>query len=285
MEKIWVLLILVLLVFPAIQKETSWVNVKPLDGDYVLAEKPIFNWAEWLQGNFQSGFDKYLEDHIGFRNIFVRITNQIDYSLFNIPRAEGVIICKEKQLIEYDYIRAYTGGDFLGEQMIDKRVRKLKFVQKYLKEEHNIDFVLVFEPSKASFYPEYIPDKYIEKSHSKNNYKTFVQKASDHRIRYIDFNEWFKQMKGTQDYPLYAPYGTHWSLYGMSFAADSLINYIEDIRQVDLNDMSIDSLEIEYTARKPDYDMGSAMNLLFRLPEKEYELFGKHQQNRLTFEM
>lgn len=260
---------LLVLVLPALQKEIGLFRVKPLDGDFEYAEKPGFSWSGWMDGTFQSAFNTWLEENIGFRNILVRITNQVDFSLFKMAHAEGVVIGKENQLIEYDYIRAYDGGDFLGEANIDKRIRKLKFIQEYLKAEHNIDFILVFEPGKASFYPEYIPDKYLTRKNPKTNYDYFVKAAHEYNVRFLDLNRWFMDMKGTKEYPLYPRYGTHWSEYGMSFAADSLIRYLEAVRQIDMNDVYIDSLTVELKARKPDYDMGSALNLLFRLPESD----------------
>lgn len=260
---------LLLLVLPAIQRETRIFRVKSLAGDFEYAENPVFTRTGWMDGTFQAAFDTWLEENIGFRNILIRITNQVDFSLFNLVHAEGVVIGKEKQLIEYDYIRAYDGGDFLGEANIDKRIRKLKFLQEYLKAEHDIDFILVFEPGKASFYPEYIPEKYLTRKNPKTNYQYFVNAANDYNVRFVDLNGWFMNMKGTKKYPLYPRYGTHWSEYGMSFAADSLIKYLESIRQIDMNDVYIDSLEVELRAHEPDYDMGSALNLLCRLPESD----------------
>jgi len=258
-----------MLVFPAIQKEYPIVKFKELDGDFILAEKPEFSKTGWYSGKFQAEFDKYLEEHIGFRNFLVPLTNQIDYSLFKQPNAEGVIIGKDDQFFEYDYIRAYTGEDFIGEKIIDHKIRRLKFLQKYLKQEKNIDLVLVLEPGKASIFSEYIPDKYLKKKIENTNYDCFVRKAEEYEVRYIDFKKYFKSLKGNTKYPLYAKYGIHWSIYGMSFAADSLINYVEQLRQIDMLDVYIDSLQIEKHARRPDYDVGITLNLLWRLSEEE----------------
>ena len=266
-EKILVLIIILLLIFPAVQKEYPVVKIRELDGDFILAEKPEFDMAGWYSGKFQAEFDKYLEDHIGFRDFLVRLTNQIDYDLFRKPHAEGVTIGKHDQFFEYDYIRAYTGEDFIGEKIIDQKIRRLKFLQEYLKQEKNIDLVLVFDPGKASIFSEYIPDKYLKKKIENTNYDCFVRKADEYKVRYIDFNKYFKLLKGNTKYPLYPKYGIHWSIYGMSFAADSLINYIEQLRQIDMPDVYIDSLEIEKHARRPDYDVGKTLNLLWRLPE------------------
>lgn len=258
-----------MLVLPALQKEFNIVKVRKLDGDFVLSEKPVFSWTKWFDGNFQVNYDKYLEDHIGFRDILVRLTNQIDYSLYRIPHAEGIVVGKDDQLFEYDYIRAYIGEDYIGEENIDRKIRKLKFIQEYLKEEKDIDLVLVFEPGKVSFYSECIPDKYLDYVSTNTNFDSFLNKAIEHKVQFINFRNYFISMKGTRPYPLYPQYGIHWSIYGMTYGADSLISYIEAIRDIDLPEYFIDSLQIEQIARRPDYDIGKTLNLMFRLPEKK----------------
>ena len=282
LEKILVTSIIVILVFPAIQKVKPVFNVNKLDGDFVLAEKPVFSWTEWFGGDFQIAYDKYLEDHIGFRDIFVRLINQIDYSFFRIPHAEGIIVGKNDQLFEYDYIRAFTGEDYIGEKNIDRKIRKLKFIQQYLKETKNIDLILVFEPGKASFYPEYIPDRYLENVSGNTNFSSFLKKANEHKVNFIDFRNYFNSLKNKTAYPIYPQYGIHWSIYGMTYAVDSLISYIEANKNIDLPEYYIDSLQIESFARRPDYDIGKTLNLLFRLPEKEKLAYPKYHFNEDT---
>ena len=263
------IVVLLLLIFPAVQKKYAIVNIDNLFGDFILAEKPVFTWGSWFDGKYQSDFNNYLEDHIGFRNSLIRMTDQIDYSLYRKVHAEGVVVGKKDMMFEYDYIRGYTGNDFLGEQFIDKKIRRLKFAQEYLKREKNIDLILEFEPSKASFYPEYIPDRYFADKKDKTNYDYFTRTARKYNIRFIDFNEYFKELKPNVKYPLYPRYGIHWSEYGMSFAADSLLKYIDWVRNIDMPEMIIDSLQIEKHARTPDYDIGNTLNLMWRLPEKQ----------------
>lgn len=268
-EKILFLPILAMLFFPAIQKETGIFPIPALHGDFKLAEKPSPNAKNWMSGEFQSKFNRYIEDHIGFRNLLVRLTDQIDFSLFNETRAEGVVIGKKDMLFEYDYIRAVAGGDFLGEKVIDKRIRRTKFLQEYLKREKNIDFFVVFEPGKASFYPEYIPDRYQVNRNPETNYEWYTKKAEEYNLNFIDFNKWFKDLKPVAPYPLYAQYGTHWSIYGMSFTVDSLIRYMEKIHDIDMREVSIDTLVLTRKPHKEDYDIAYTMNLLFRMPEHE----------------
>lgn len=259
-------LILTLLVLPTIEQFTSLFHVKPLNGDFVLVEKPSFSWTGWLSGIYQTKFDKYLEDHIGFRNFFVRLNNQVEFSLFRKANAEGVVVGKDRQLYESDYIRAYTGKDFIGTKTIDKKMRRLKFLQEYLKKEKNINLILVFEPSKARFYPECIPDRFLNDSIKISNYECFTQKAGELGITFIDFNNYFRQIKDTSKYLLYPKYGIHWSIYGMSLVADSLIRFMEDLRGIDMPDMNIKNIELSDELRYTDYDVGKTLNLLWQLP-------------------
>ncbi|MEZ5146596.1 MAG: hypothetical protein R2759_05790 [Bacteroidales bacterium] len=270
LEKILFVIIMIVMLLPAIQREFKIMPDKKLQGDFKLADKPVFSWESWNEGVFQTDFDKWLEDHIGFRNFFVRINNQIDFSLFSEVHADGVVLGKENVLYEFDYIREYTGNDFVGYYLIDKRIRQLTFLQKHLKENFDIDLVLVFEPGKANYLPEFIPDQYLINKKSPTNFQVYKNTAENYKTNFINWNDWYiNSIKPLANYPVYTKYGIHWSEYGMTFALDSMISFIENTRHIDLREMIIDSLAIEDCSRTPDYDIGAALNLMFRLPEHE----------------
>ncbi|MCK4678175.1 MAG: hypothetical protein KAT48_08600 [Bacteroidales bacterium] len=261
-------LILILLFLSPLQKRYHIFSIKQLEGDFILASKPEFSKAGWFSGKFQDQLTNYLEQHIGFRNLLVRINNQFDYSLFRKTHAEGIIVGKNDVLYEHDYIRAYLGNDFIGERTWDKKMRRLKYVQNYLKKNKNIDLILVLEPSKARYEPEYIPDWYDLAGRTISNYEFILKKADELEICYVDMNKYYRMMKDTASYSMYPQYGVHWSNYGMAFVADSLIKYLEDLRKIDMPEMYIDSLEITKLPRPPDYDAGKPLNLLWELPHK-----------------
>jgi len=110
-------LLLAMLSLPALQHATKFAGMKPLDGDFVLTGRPYFSWSSWMDGTYQMQFDRYIEDHIGFRPFFVRLSNQIDFSLFNKANAEGIVLGKNKMVYEYDYIREMVGEDFIGQKI------------------------------------------------------------------------------------------------------------------------------------------------------------------------
>ncbi len=221
-----------------------------------------------MEGSFQAQFDRYIEDHIGFRNFFVRLNNQIDFSLFDKANADGVVVGKDKMLYEYDYIRAYTGGDFVGERFIDKKLRRLKFLQRHLKNNFDIDFILMFEPSKARVYPDYIHDRFLEDGFSTTNYDTYKRKAQQLGVRFIDLNQYFLQLKDTIRYPLYPKYGIHWSEHTMTFVADTLTRLIESVRNIELPEYEVSEIRISDSLADSDYDVGKTINLLWQLPHQ-----------------
>jgi len=259
------ILLLGLLCLPAVQGYFTIFHEAPLDGAFEDAEKAMLNKETWMNGEFQAIAEPWLEDHIGFHNSLIRVNNQLNYSLFHIPRAESVIRGKNGQLYEFDYIRAWMGLDFVGEKLLDKKMRQLRFLQDKLYEDYNIDLVLVLEPGKASVYPEDIPDKYLKAEKGYSNYDYICQRAAELEIKMINLNEYFINIKDTVPYPLFPLQGTHWSEFSMWYAVDTMMRYIESVRGIDLPDVITDSVEISQDLRSTDYDIGKSLNLLWEL--------------------
>jgi hypothetical protein len=257
--------ILLLMALPAIQLSFHPFKEKPLNGAFNLAGKPQITKVNWKSGEFQEHVEKYLKDHSGFRNFLVRIQNQVDFSLFRQANAEGAEIGKNKQLFEYDYIRSWLAIDYPGDSFIEKKLQRTKYVQEYLKREKGIDLIVVFEPGKASFYPEYLPWKYVQKKDSPSTYDRYLKKAGEMNIDFIDLHQYFMRLKPNSEFPLFPRYGTHWSVYGMRFAADSLLRLIECRRKITLTKVKADSLEFSTKSRDTDDDVLKTMNLLFPL--------------------
>ena len=72
-------------------------------------------------------------------------------------------------------------------------------------------------------------------------------------------------MKKSAKYALFTKCGIHWSTYGATLAGDTLIKLIENIRHIDLPDLSIQSIELSDSARNNDADLTEALNLIWKL--------------------
>lgn len=254
--------ILGLLLVPLIQNKFEFIKLTPLKGAINQPEKKYITLKDWFSGDYQLQEEKYLNETFGFRNIFIRINNQIAFSLFNKAKANGVIIGKNNYLYEENYIKAYYGTDFVGVDSITHRIEKLRFVQDTLSK-MNKTLMVVFAPGKGSFYPEYFPKEYM-KEKGPTNYECYIKLAKEHGLNYIDFNKYFLEHKGKSKYPLYPQYGIHWSNYGACLAADSMVKYIENIRKIDMPNLYWNEVEIA-DAKESDYDIGDGMNLLVYL--------------------
>ncbi|MCF8299042.1 MAG: hypothetical protein K9J13_15950, partial [Saprospiraceae bacterium] len=73
------LIIILLLILPFFQEQTSFFKIKELKGSFEKDSLPELNIKDYYSGKFQENFNNYLEENIGFRPFFIRVNNQIDY--------------------------------------------------------------------------------------------------------------------------------------------------------------------------------------------------------------
>lgn len=274
LRKILLLGVLMLLIAPWFQATLHLFSLAPLSGAIITPEKPVFSVGKWFTAEYQEKTETWLNQTFGFRSLFIRINNQIAFSLFKKARANGVIVGKENYLFEENYIKAYYGTDFIGADSVAHRMQRLRFVHDTLAK-LNKNLILVFAAGKGSFYPEFIPDNYHTERKT-TNYEAHLQKAKELGIPHIDFLKYFVDHKKTSKYPLYPQYGIHWSYYGMGLAADSLIHRIEQLRHIDMPDLYWDTIEMSQP-KKEDYDIADGMNIKFRL--KSFEMAYPHYQS------
>lgn len=253
--------ILVLMLVPLVQQHTHFYESGPLGGAQVKADQAWFSMRGWFEGYYQEGYEKWHSENIGFRPDLVRLHNQVEYSLFGNVSAKQVVVGKEGYLYEENYLKAYTGRDYLGRTQINEMVERVKQIQDSL-EKKGITLVVCLAAGKASFYPEFIPDSYGPASDS-TNYKVFASVLQQNNVNTIDFNKWFLSMKGKTEFPLYPKTGIHWSRYGSLMVTDSLISYVEHKRNVDMPDIIWEQTIWSDTLQSPDNDIGEAMNLMW----------------------
>lgn len=268
-KSILLIFLIVLLILPGLQSKYGLIHEKVLTGAFKAPEDSTlkeFTFNSWFNGSFQDENNKYLEQHIGFRNYLIRFNNQINFTLFKQTNAEGVIVGQKSELFEEDYIKEYVGQYYIGDSVWLQKAKKLKAVQDTLSRLGK-SLVVIFEPDKASFYPELLPSKYGDLKKSVSNYDEFSKQLKVAGVNVLDLNQYFISIKGKSEYPLFAKCGTHWSYYGSVLAADTTLKYLESLLRVDLPDMRIVRNEVPDIPRHPDYDIGLALNLMYPIPQ------------------
>lgn len=267
-KKILIWILVALMTIQLFQFFTGVVPQRPLYGVYHEYPLPEFSWQSWNSWEYQANMTHYFEHSFGFRPFFIRLNNQVYYSLFNSSTNGAIVIGKDRYLFEKNYIESYYGGDFLGELSIDSSIYKLDTVMKYLKH-WDTDLVFVVTPNKANYFSEYIPD-YLVSEKSTSNYDVFMDRFVDGGYPVVDANSWFREIKPDAQYPLMTKAGTHWSFYGAAVFGDTLLSFIESELDTSLSHYAIDSIEYPQQAQGSDKDLEDLLNVLTPLNDKSY---------------
>ncbi|OAV45501.1 hypothetical protein [Lewinella sp. 4G2] len=223
-------------------------------------ERPVWGAERWFDGTWQASVSNYLREQFGYRNDFVRTNNGKDYFVFGEIHANSVVAGKEGYLFEEEYLQAATGTNAADHATIEKLGKEMAFVRDSLAA-HGVDFLVVMAPGKGSYFPEYRPEPYASLPLNAANETSLLSILRQRQIEHLNFNEWFRQMKDTTQYPLFPKQGIHWTEYGQLIAMDSLINYVEQRLDIDMPELAIDSIEVSREQRGTEADIFYGMNL------------------------
>ena len=260
------LFILAVTFMPQLQRQWRFVDPFPLKGslgELKAVSKMDFDFRKWLNGEFQEQNGLYLERNFGLRDYYIRIYNQIAYSLWRTPKAQYLVIGKKDFMYEKNYIDAYYGNDFIGSAKIAVQTERLRMLQDTLRK-LNISLLVVLAPGKADFFPEYIPNKFHKKRDT-TNFEVCKAELEKQQVNVIDFNTWFIKNKYKAKYPLYGQYGIHWSMYGSMLAADSVFKTLESLCNIDMPDVECNFIDYSSDVKRDDYDCAAALNILVTL--------------------
>lgn len=261
------LFLMAVFALPLSQQLFSWARLIKLHGDVRYASDTVLTWRGWWDESFQKKKDAWVNDSFGFRSEFVRLHNQLRYSLFEKPGAQAVVVGKAGYLYEENYIKAVTGADLLDSQTTNRRLEAVAHAARILQQE-KILLLVVLAPGKGSYYPEYLPERYGSPANV-TNYSRWRDGLQNRQVPLLDFNAWFRSMKDTSRYPLYPKTGIHWSQYGVCIAMDSTVRFLERMTGEDLPDIHWDTIERTRSPRYDDQDIEDGMNLFFPLDHFE----------------
>lgn len=252
---------------PAINTLVPFIFSAPLQGAVSYEADTSFSWKGWWTGGYQEQKEKHLNDYFGFRADFVRLHNQLEYTLFEKLNARIVVEGKDHYLYEKPYIDSYYGNDFRSEKDLLKTAASLKKIQQALKARGK-ELLFVCIPGKATVFPQYIPQKLEQANRGTTNMPVMLHILDTMGIDYVDIYKWYLNAKDTLKYPFMTKYNTHWSSYGCALGMNEVIAKLEQLKNKDLPDMSIECIE----SRKycdHDKEIMTALNLIVPLPEDE----------------
>lgn len=254
----------------ALQGFTHVVKMKPLEG-VVAKEKVVeLNFNNYLDGSYQGYLAEHAKRNTGFREFFIRNYNQVCYSIFGIFNNDNIVEGKDGELFTKMYIDDLTGkrikdkyGSIDSLKAIARENTKLTLRLMDTLKQHGTDFLFIFAPSKTVVYPEYLPEGYRQYCSDSLLIDYYIELFKEYDIPHIDFHNYFKQIKDSFPYPLYAKYGTHWAYSTIPMVSDSILRKLEVVTGKSLPSIQITDINITTDYFGQDRELEGQFNLLF----------------------
>ena len=254
-----------------------------LHGVFKPIEAPRLSLKSWWDGQFQKQVqgteqkEGWIDRHVGFRSVWIKTDNQINFSLFReVPTTanpQQIILGKDNWLYEEDYVNNFLGLDVAPRKQLQQFAVDLKSLQDELKR-RKIALVVVISPSKATYYPEYLPDWIVHQREIlhqrdpdwKSNYHVLRPLLDQQGVHCLDAVERFreekeKQQKARQEYRLFTRGGTHWSHYGASLIAADILEQLRELTGKDLMQLRCRRVSVDHQTTGTDNDLGDVLNI------------------------
>jgi hypothetical protein len=243
-----------------------------------VAQFPAVFTHERLLKGFRGGFDNYLNDNIGFRELAV-LTNIITkHQLFGLYSEPHVLLGSDNHLF-------YVPGNVSDsstlppyEKLSEKRLRKymsdVLLTRDYYKE-RNIPFIFVTIPDKEEIYPEYYPIPFGDLPY-KTRLAQVVQYINEHSdADAFDLTEDLIEAKKGGGAPLYFKNHdpAHWNMNGAFVGYRKIMErlraYQNDLLILSSQDFVIE--EVPVTKRKGAYIYNDYQDIVYNyIPRNGY---------------
>ena len=276
--KILCLATMMLFLLPVVQKVRPFVEVQPLKGVYVHTEKPQFSFSSFVKGEWQKNADRYIKEHFGFHEHFIRLYNQCFWTIWHRPADPSpVLVGKNDYLFEPSFVNEYYTGCFnefypdsipLCErpQIFRRRMSRLAKLQSIL-EEQGVHLFLALLPGKERIYPQYLPNPRPRTgNHSSGTQPRAydLYRNSRYDFRRIDLCHCFDSLNGHTPYLLFTKTGTHWSNIASTYAFDSVMRYMQTFGPP-IHPVTLGTPYYAPT-REPDNDLYHLLNIMAPVP-------------------
>lgn len=184
-------------------------------------------------GEYTASIEKWLEARIGFRGLWVKTANQINYSVFRETKplvADGrtsIILGNNGWLYEYNYVNDAIGKPVDGyvnyDSLTNFRVRA---------RDSNIVVGFIVTPSKVAVYPEHLPDKYKKRfnADSVNEYAGVIESIRGRGMTVID-GPGIAMALIDEGFSTFHPGDTHWNEKAVSVCVMEILDKIKPLNK------------------------------------------------------
>ncbi|SLM49147.1 protein of unknown function [Nitrospira japonica] len=259
--------LILLIVFAAFHKSSAsdlGSDRLELSGVVKARPEPAVSFSNWLDHTLQGHFDDQFSKVYGGRALFVRLGNQIYYSLFDksYMQDQSIIVGKHHQLYERWYIEDYCKiRRPMRRETVAARARQIRELQSEL-QNRGIPLIVLITPNKASIYPEDIPEGFCGfPKFSFRDYDSFMSEFAAQHIQYVDGRAVTLAARAAAAVPLFCQGGTHWNGLGAYYTARQLTERIGKLTQTSVGPLFLQRLTVDHSPREIDRDLAALLNL------------------------
>lgn len=143
------------ILLPCVQTAIPFIRVPTVDEYRKLSPPPKLSLlTDGGAAAFTDAVSRWFDDHLGLRDLFIRVKNQIDYSVFDT--SHKVYLGRDGWLFDRERTDDRFEIERLDEQDFLQMEQSFHQLGKMLKE-RGVTLVLVGYPDKAMTYPKYLP--------------------------------------------------------------------------------------------------------------------------------
>lgn len=225
---LWILIGASLFIFPVLGYPfvRKYLDETNYENRY-FAEKPSLSLESY--SSYSTAYEEYFNDHLPYRNQFVRGMNILKYQLFR--ENVGLVINGREGWLFYagsNAINCYKRNSFFEEEYMQEIVENLTSLEEGVNK-RGIKFRLLILPNKEEIYDEYMPAYYM-KPDGPNRTDVLVDyicQNSDISVVYPK-----DEMRTEKDaWQLYFKYDTHYNCLGVLIAYEQLIESLGKERE------------------------------------------------------
>ena len=243
----------------------------PLYGHFEAHDRPDFSKHSYGARDYQKDFEAWLNSHINFRGFYIRLYNQIQFSLFKMT-TQTPIIGKNDDIffIEYLTIECNFGSTSFGSTRYDfSNSKNYKNLKEYVRHLENVQnklqkigkqFLFYTTPSKATQHFNNIPLKYRLKKQSDyiTPYYYLKELLSNTSINYIDSRD-FLSTDGTPDF---YNTGIHWARPIEQRVSQAIVENLSERSNKKLPRIVLGELKSSDLPIKRDADVYNLVNMI-----------------------
>jgi hypothetical protein len=221
-----ILFFTLVLLLPTSQMRFHFVHETRLHGMAPETRRPPLTLAEWWSGNFQRQFQAWFDENLGLRGYFIKIDNQIGYTVFHEAWSRSVdrpAVGLNGFIYEDVFLDALNGSTSPAEPELAALAHRLRLLQDGLAQ-RGIAFVFLIAPSKAATYPEFVPPRFLlpPNQRRETTYARMLPWLRREGVRFVDGHALFKAERESSSVLLFPPGGIHWNRYGAHFAVKAI---------------------------------------------------------------